>query len=171
VPAQGIGPTVVLDTFAKHIGLPKGLKAIFGDAHQQILVASYCLCVTGGALRHCEAWARSHEPGIASPLSSQRISKLLGALDTDKKQSLQKHRLRDYRETEAHPLKHVKFPLPVPSRACIVWIVFINMCPKIYNICPNTLSKGQAQGMGNEKKERHQFDQILYGTERRRIPG
>ena len=78
---------VVLDTFAKRIGLPRILKAVFGDAHRQILVASYYLCVTGGALSHCEAWARSHEPGIASSLSSQRISELLGALDTDKKQS------------------------------------------------------------------------------------
>ena len=85
--AQVIGPLVVLDTFAKRIGLPKILKAIFGDAHRQILVASYHLCVTGGALSHCESWARGHEPGIASSLSSQRIGELLGGLDTGKKQS------------------------------------------------------------------------------------
>ncbi len=82
-----IGPMVVLDTFAKRMGLIKILRSIFPDTHRQILVASYYLCVTGGALSHCEAWARSHEPGIASSLSSQRISELLGKLDTDKKQS------------------------------------------------------------------------------------
>jgi transposase len=78
---------VVLDSFAKGTGLTKILKAVFGDVHRQILVASYYLCVTGGALSHCEAWAKGHEPSNSSSLSSQRISELLGALDTDKKQS------------------------------------------------------------------------------------
>jgi len=85
--AQVIGPMVVLDAFSKKIGLTKILKSVFGDTHRQMLVMSYYLCVMGGALSHCETWARSHEPSIAPALSSQRISELLGKLGTDKKQS------------------------------------------------------------------------------------
>jgi hypothetical protein len=48
---------------------------------------SYYLCVQGGALSHCEAWTKSHDPSISASLSSQRISEILASIGTDGKQT------------------------------------------------------------------------------------
>jgi len=85
--SQVVGPTLVLDTFVKRIGLSKILKSVFPSDHRQILLMAYYLCVMGGPLSHCEAWIRGHEPTYSTSLSSQRISELLGSLSTDAKQS------------------------------------------------------------------------------------
>jgi len=49
-------------------------------------MAFYLAC-RRGALSHCAAWARSHEPSLAASLSSQRISEILSAIGTDGKQT------------------------------------------------------------------------------------
>ena len=49
-------------------------------------MAQYLAC-DGGALSHCENWCKSHEPSLASSLTSQRISEILHSIGTDEKQT------------------------------------------------------------------------------------
>ena len=85
--AQVVGPSLVLGEFAERTGLGGALKASFPDAHRQILAMASFLAARGGALSHCAAWAKSHEPALAASLSSQRISEVLASLGTDGKQA------------------------------------------------------------------------------------
>ena len=85
--AQVVGPAVVLDEFSKRTGLEKMLKSCFPDTHRQILAMANYLAIEGGALSHCESWAKSHEPALAASLTSQRISEILSSIGTDGKQT------------------------------------------------------------------------------------
>ena len=85
--AQVVGPLVILAEFSKRLGLEKLLKACFPDTHKQILTMAFYLACQGGALSHCESWAKSHEPSLAASLSSQRISEILPAIGVDGKQT------------------------------------------------------------------------------------
>lgn len=85
--AQIVGPAVVLDAFSKRTGLEKTLKACFPSIHRQILAMANYLSIEGGALSHCESWAKSHEPELAASLTSQRISEILSSIGTDGKQT------------------------------------------------------------------------------------
>jgi len=49
-------------------------------------MANY-LAIEGGALSHCESWAKSHEPALSASLTSQRISEILSFIGTDGKQT------------------------------------------------------------------------------------
>ena len=49
-------------------------------------MANY-LVIQGGALSHCSSWAKSHEPDLATSLTSQRISEILSSIGTDAKQT------------------------------------------------------------------------------------
>jgi transposase len=49
-------------------------------------MANY-LAIEGGALSHCESWAKSHEPDLAASLTIQRISEMLSSIGTDGKQT------------------------------------------------------------------------------------
>lgn len=48
---------------------------------------AHYLAIEGGALSHCESWAKSHEPTLAASLSSQLISEILSSIGTDGKQT------------------------------------------------------------------------------------
>jgi transposase len=85
--AQIIGPSIILDTITKQLGLEELLKSCFPKAHQQILMMAYYLVANGGALSHCEVWCKSHAPSMANALTSQRISELLALITTDEKQT------------------------------------------------------------------------------------
>jgi hypothetical protein len=85
--AQVIGPTFVLAPIAERIGLRSILKSAFPELHAEILAMAYYLATEGGALSLCSFWAKSHLPELATSLSSQRISELLAALTTDRKQT------------------------------------------------------------------------------------
>jgi len=85
--AQIVGPAVVLDAISKRNGLEKTLKACFPSIHKQILAMANYLSIEGGALSHCESWAKSHEPALAASLTSQRISEILSSIGTDGKQT------------------------------------------------------------------------------------
>ena len=85
--AQIVGPAVVLDAISKRTGLEKTLKACFPSNHRQIAAMANYLSIEGGALSHCEFWAKSHEPELAASLTSQRISEILSSIGTDEKQT------------------------------------------------------------------------------------
>ena len=85
--AQVIGPTFVLDTIAERIGLRTIMKSAFSESHQELMAMAFFLASQGGALSFCSSWAKSHLPDLASSLSSQRISELLAAVSTDRKQT------------------------------------------------------------------------------------
>jgi len=68
--AQIVGPSVVLDSFSKRTGLEKILKSCFPDTHRQISAMANYLAIEGGALSHCESWAKSHEPALSASLTS-----------------------------------------------------------------------------------------------------
>ena len=85
--AQVIGPTFVLDSIAERIGLRSILKSAFPESHQELMAMAFFLASQGGALSFCSFWAKSHLPDLAASLSSQRISELLAAISTDRKQT------------------------------------------------------------------------------------
>lgn len=85
--AQIVGPSVVLEAFSQRTGLDKILKTCFPNIHRQILAMANYLSIEGGALSHCESWAKSHEPALAASLTSQRISEILSFIGTDGKQT------------------------------------------------------------------------------------
>ena len=85
--AQIIGPVAVLNEFSKRTGLASLLKSCFPDTHSQILAMANYLVIQGGALSHCSSWAKSHEPDLATSLTSQRISEILSSIGTDAKQT------------------------------------------------------------------------------------
>jgi len=85
--AQVVGPLVILAEFSKRLGLENMLKACFPDTYKQILTMAFYLSCQGGALSHCESWAKSHEPSLAVSLSCQRISEILPAIRVDSKQT------------------------------------------------------------------------------------
>lgn len=82
-----VGPSLILDAVSKQLGLPKLLKAAFPEYAPHILTMAYYLVCLGGPLSQCESWTKTHEhPGI-KPLTSQRISEILGTISTGSKQS------------------------------------------------------------------------------------
>jgi hypothetical protein len=85
--AQVIGPTFVLEPIAERIGLRSIMKSAFPESHEELLAMAYYLATEGGALSLCSSWAKGHMPDLAASLSSQRISELLAAISTDKKQT------------------------------------------------------------------------------------
>lgn len=85
--AQVVGPSIILDTIGKQLGLPKLLKSCFPEQYKQILTMAYYLVAEGGALSHCEAWCKSHSHTSESPLTCQRISEVLRSITLDGKQT------------------------------------------------------------------------------------
>jgi transposase len=82
-----VGPSLILDEVSRQLGLPKLLKAAFPEYAPSILTMAYYLVCQGGPLSQCESWTKTHEhPGI-KPLTSQRISEILGTISTGSKQS------------------------------------------------------------------------------------
>ena len=82
-----VGPSLILHEISKRLGLTKLLKASFPEYYEQILTMAYYLVCQGGPLCQCESWTKTHEhPGVA-PLSSQRISEILGSISTGAKQA------------------------------------------------------------------------------------
>ncbi|GAB6277470.1 MAG: hypothetical protein SAMD01599839_20100 [Rectinema sp.] len=77
VTATIVGPSIILDAFAKRLGLEKLLKAAFPDSYRQILSMAYYLTAQGGALSQCEGWTKTHDHPSKAPLVSQRISESL----------------------------------------------------------------------------------------------
>lgn len=85
--ASIVGPSLILDEVSRQLGLPKLLKAAFPEYALSILTMAYYLVCQGGPLSQCESWTKTHEhPGI-KPLTSQRISEILGTISTGSKQS------------------------------------------------------------------------------------
>lgn len=85
--AEIVGPSMVLDTISKRLGLAKLLKACFPDSHSQILTMAYYLTSQGEALFHCETWCKNHAHPCENPLTSQRISEILSSITSDGKQT------------------------------------------------------------------------------------
>ena len=85
--AQIVGPAVVLNELSKSTGLASLLKSCFPKTYRQILAMASYLALQGGALSHCSSWAKSHEPGLATSLSSQRISEIISSIGLDEKQT------------------------------------------------------------------------------------
>ena len=82
-----VGPSLILDAVSRQLGLPKLLKAAFPEYASSILTMAYYLVCQGGPLSQCESWTKTHEhPGV-KPLTSQRISEILGTISTGAKQS------------------------------------------------------------------------------------
>lgn len=87
VTATIVGPSIILDAFAKRLGLEKLLKAAFPDSYRQILSMAYYLTAQGGALSQCEGWTKTHDHPSKTPLVSQRISEILASISTNDKQT------------------------------------------------------------------------------------
>ena len=98
--AQVVGPAMVLNEFSKRTGLKKMLKSCFPDTHRQILAMANYLAIEGGALSHCESWAKSHEPALAASLTSQRISEILTSIGIDGKQTFLAKWINNIQEDE-----------------------------------------------------------------------
>lgn len=85
--AQIVGPAVVLNELSNSTGLASLLKSCFPKTYRQILAMASYLAYQGGALSHCSSWAKSHEPDLATSLSSQRISEIISSIGLDQKQT------------------------------------------------------------------------------------
>ena len=85
--AQIVGPAVVLNELSKSTGLASLLKSCFPKTYRQILAMASYLALQGGALSHCSSWAKSHEPDLATSLSSQRISEIISSIGLDEKET------------------------------------------------------------------------------------
>ncbi|NTU53976.1 MAG: transposase [Chlorobiaceae bacterium] len=81
--AEVIGPTCVLDTIARRIGLSAVMESAFPDTHQDLLTIAFFLTSQGGPLRQCSSWAKSHAPHLSPSLSNQCIRALLSSIRTD----------------------------------------------------------------------------------------
>src|SRR5271167_1096945 len=84
--AEVVGPSIVLNTITKQLGLEQLLKSCFPDEHQQIQAMAYYLATQGGPLSYCGTWCKNHAPSVGC-LTSQRISEILAAITIDKKQT------------------------------------------------------------------------------------
>lgn len=82
-----VGPSIVLNTITEQLDLGRLLKSCFPREYRQILTMAYYLTIQGGPLSHCEAWCKSHEHPFGEPLTSQRISEILGSITIDGKQT------------------------------------------------------------------------------------
>jgi transposase len=82
-----VGPSLILDELTKRLGIAKLLKAAFPEYSTQILTMAYYLACQGGPLSQCESWTKMHEHPSIKPLTSQRISDILGFISTGAKQS------------------------------------------------------------------------------------
>ena len=82
-----VGPSLILDDLSKRLGLSKVLKASFPEYYQQVLTMAYYLACQGGPLSQCESWTKTHEHPSIKPLTSQRISEILGSISTGAKQA------------------------------------------------------------------------------------
>ena len=85
-----VGPSIVLETISKQLGLSKLLKSSFPEMYQQILTMAYYLTARGGPLSHCQSWCKNHKHPFDAPLSSQRISEILNAVTADGQQTFLK---------------------------------------------------------------------------------
>lgn len=84
--AEIVGPSIVLDAITERLELKKLLRSCFPQEYRQILVMAHYLTSQGGPLSHCEAWRKGHAQSV-EPLTSQRISEILGAIRTDQRQT------------------------------------------------------------------------------------
>lgn len=84
--AEIVGPSIVLDAVSKQLGLEKLLRSCFPKEYCQIQAMAYYLACQGGPLSYCGTWCKSHVHS-AEYLTSQRISEILCAISTDKKQT------------------------------------------------------------------------------------
>jgi len=82
-----IGPSLILDKITKSLGLDKILRQSFPDIHEQILSMAYYLTTKGGALSHCDSWAKSHSHPCSKSLDSRRISEILKQIDFDSRET------------------------------------------------------------------------------------
>jgi transposase len=82
-----VGPSLILDEISKRLGVARLLKAAFPECSAQILTMVYYLACQGGPLSQCESWTKTHEHPATKPLTSQRISEILGSISTGAKQS------------------------------------------------------------------------------------
>lgn len=85
--AQIVGPAVVLNELSQSTGVASLLKSCFPKTYRQILAMASYLALQGGALSHCSSWAKSHEPDLATSLSSQRISEIISSIGLDEKET------------------------------------------------------------------------------------
>ncbi len=85
--AEIVGPSIVLDSISKRLGLSKLLRICFPNHHSQILTMAYYLTSHGGALSHCESWCRNHAHPFKKPLTSQRVSEILTSITINEKQT------------------------------------------------------------------------------------
>jgi transposase len=81
-----IGPSIILNNLTERLGLGKLLKSCFPHEYTQIQAMAYYLASQGGPLSYCETWCKSHAHSVEC-LTSQRISEILRAINTDKKQT------------------------------------------------------------------------------------
>jgi len=79
--ARIIGPAWLLDKITADLELEKLLKACFPKDYLQILSMAYFLVCRGGPLSHCEAWSKNHLHPYGKPLTTQRITEILRAID------------------------------------------------------------------------------------------
>jgi transposase len=84
--AEIVGPSIVLDAITEQLGLEKLLRSCFPQEHSQIQAIAYYLASQGGPLSHCGTWCKNHAHSL-EPLTSQRISEILGSISVDKKQT------------------------------------------------------------------------------------
>lgn len=85
--AEIVGPSIVLDSISKRLGLSKLLKTCLPNHHSQILTMAYYLASHGEALSHCESWCRNHAHPFGKPLTSQRVSEILISITINEKQT------------------------------------------------------------------------------------
>ena len=82
-----VGPSIILDALSERLGLRKLLKAACPTHYAEILSMAYYLACEGGPLSHSEYWMKSHSHPAKKPLTSQRISEILGKISTNEKQA------------------------------------------------------------------------------------
>lgn len=82
-----VGPSLILDELSKRLGLGRLLKAAIPEYASPILTMAYYLACQGGPLSQCESWTKTHEQPAGTPLTSQRISEILGSISTKAKQA------------------------------------------------------------------------------------
>ena len=81
-----IGPHHLLMKLANDIELTKALKNSFPAIYKEILSLVFFIAQKGVALSRCELWSESHKHPSDSPISSQRVSELLGQITEDNRQ-------------------------------------------------------------------------------------
>jgi len=82
---MNFGDYYLMSSIAKEVGLSMVLRNIFGAMGDEILTLGIYMAITGQALYRCDAWCRETLMDADKPITSQRCSRILTAIDEGKR--------------------------------------------------------------------------------------